>query len=256
MGEKTIIAWTDHTFNIAWGCVKVSPGCKHCYAESSSNRFGFDVWGKNASRRTFGDKHWHEPMKWELDAIQEGRQHRVFCSSMCDVFEDHPTIVGELAKLWDLITLTPHLDWQLLTKRPERIADNLPDTWGVAGWNNVWIGTSIENNDYANRADIIRDIPAVVRFISYEPALGPLDKLDLDGIDWVIFGGESGDKFRAMDVQWARDMRDRCAKARVAYFFKQSAAPRTETGIKLDGVIVRQYPIPRRGYVPSLDSLL
>jgi hypothetical protein len=102
---------------------------------------------------------------------------------MCDNFEGHPTIDAERAKLWPLIRATPWLDWQLLTKRADRIADNLPPDWGK-GWPNVWLGVSIENNDYVGRADHLRKIPAAVRFVSYEPALGPLDRLNLKGIDW------------------------------------------------------------------------
>ena len=241
MAGKTIIAWTDRTFNIAWGCVKVSPGCKNCYAETLSSRYGHDVWGPNSPRRTFGSKHWAEPLAWNAQAQVEGRRHRVFCSSMCDVFEDHPTITEQRARLWPLIKGTPNLDWQLLTKRPERILGNLPDDWGT-GWENVWLGTSIENNDYVQRADILRTIPATIRFISYEPALGPIDKLNLEDIHWLICGGESGPGFRPMDLSWARAARAKCAIAGTAFFFKQSSAIRTEMGVELDGEIVRNYP--------------
>lgn len=244
MASKTIIAWTDHTFNIAWGCVKVSPGCKNCYADKLSSRYGQSVWGPNNPRRTFGQKHWDEPLKWNLEAKRAGIRRRVFSSSMCDWCEDHPTIINEAKRLWPLIRATPWLDWQLLTKRADRIADSLPTDW-LDGYPNAWLGVSIENNDYTWRADHLRIIPATVRFISYEPALGPLDQLDLTGIDWVIYGGESGPKFRPHDSQWARDMRDRCQASGTAFFFKQSSAYRTEMGIELDGEIIRQYPTPR-----------
>ncbi|MCA9223333.1 MAG: DUF5131 family protein, partial [Planctomycetales bacterium] len=212
------------------------------------------VWGKDAPRRTFGDNHWKQPAKWNRQAHREGRRHKVFCSSMTDVFLDDRVIAAELAKLWPVIRSTPWLDWQLLTKRPERIAGSLPDDWDQ-GFPNVWLGTSIESNDYASRADHLRNIPAVVRFISYEPALGPLDKLNLAGLDWIIYGGESGNgskNYRPEDKQWARDMHFRCSAGGVAFFHKQSAGIRTETGIELDGKIVRHFPIPRR--VRSRDS--
>ncbi|HEX4795537.1 MAG TPA: DUF5131 family protein [Humisphaera sp.] len=244
MGQSTLIAWTDHSFNIAWGCVKISPGCKNCYADAQSARFGFDIWGAKKPRRTFGDYHWREPLRWNEQAIEAGQRRRVFCSSMCDVFEDHPTIAGELARLWPLIRATPALDWQLLTKRADRIAANLPADWGD-GWPNVWLGVSIENNDFVGRADHLRRIPATVRFISYEPALGPLDRLNLYRIDWLIYGGESGRGFRAEDKKWARDIRARCDAGGVAFFHKQSSGMRTESGIELDGQIVRDYPRPR-----------
>lgn len=244
MSVKTIIAWTDHTFNIAWGCKKISPGCKNCYADTLSRRYGWDVWGPGKNRRTFGDKRWAEPLKWNADAKKAGKINRVFCSSMCDYMEDHPVIENERAKLWPLIRKTPWLHWQLLTKRAERIASNLPDDWGE-GYPNVWLGVSVENIDYAWRVDELRSIPAGVRFISYEPALGPLNDLDLSGIDWVIFGGESGPGFRAADLQWSRDMRDKCQHEGVAYFHKQSSHFFTERGTTLDGETVRHYPAPR-----------
>lgn len=241
MGKETKISWTDHTFNLAWGCQKVSPGCVHCYADTLSHRYGYDVWGPGRERRTFGAKHWAEPLKWNTQAQQDHRRHRVFCSSMCDNFEDHPTIHRELARLWPLIRQTPWLDWQLLTKRADRISQGLPDDWGTNGYPNVWLGTSIENQDYAWRADCLRQIPARIRFVSYEPALGPLD-MDLTGIHWLIFGGESGPGYRPMDIQWARDIRAQCRSADAAFFFKQSAAPRTEMGILLDGELVHEFP--------------
>lgn len=246
MAEKTLIAWTHHTFNIAWGCTKISPGCTNCYADDLAGRYGHDVWGPKKPRRTFGEKHWSEPLKWEAEAVQAGERRRVFCSSMCDVFEDHPTIDQERARLWSLIARTPHLDWQLLTKRADRIAANLPAGWPEK-WPNVWLGVSIENNDYVGRADRLRQIPAAVRFISYEPALGPVPDLDLAGIDWLIYGGESGPKYRPEDKQWARDVWAKCRASGTAFFHKQSAHRFTERGIELDGKIVREYPTPRMG---------
>jgi protein gp37 len=163
---------------------------------------------------------------------------------MCDLFEDHPTIESELQKLWPLIRKTPMLDWQLLTKRADRIAALLPADWGD-GYPNVWLGVSIESNDYVWRADALKQIPAAVRFISYEPALGPLDQLDLTGLDWIIYGGESGPSFRPLDPKWPRDMHARCRSAGVPFFFKQSSAIRTEMGTTLDGQVVRNYPTPR-----------
>jgi protein gp37 len=246
VSAKTIVAWTDSTFSIAWGCQKISQGCEKCYAETLSTRFGNDVWGPGKDRRTFGPTHWAEPEKWNRKAEREGRRHRVFSSSMCDIFEDHPTITREREKLWALIERTPWLDWQLLTKRADRIAANLPANWDAIRWH-VWMGVSIENNDYVGRADHLRSLtpPAAVNFVSYEPALGPLDALDLTGISWVICGGESGVGFRPMDLDWARQMRDRCHAANVAWFFKQNSHRFTERGVELDGRVMRGYPTPR-----------
>lgn len=242
MADKTLIAWTDHTYNLAWGCTKISPGCKNCYADTLATRFGHSVWGKDGSRRTFGEKHWKEPLRWEADSHLHnpgirgpGWNHLVFCSSMCDNFEDHPTIIKELKKLWPLIKSTPHLDWQLLTKRADRIADSLPADWSIANYPNVWLGVSVENNDYLWRVDHLKAIPAAVHFISYEPALGPLPDLDTHGLEWVIIGGESGAEWKKheMDHAWARDVRDKCLLSKTAFFFKQSSHLFTERGTSL-----------------------
>jgi len=214
----------------------VSPGCTHCYAEDLSTRYGHGVWGPNKPRRTFGAKHWAEPVAWERAAQRAKRRgkgcperRRVFCSSMCDIFEDHPTIAEELLKLWPLIRATPWLDWQLLTKRAERIVECLPADWG-GGYPNVWLGVSIEDGEYEWRVQLLRRVPARMRFVSYEPALGPIAGIDLTGIDWLIYGGESGVEFRPDEEQWARDIREQCAREGVAFFFKQRAARYPGTG--------------------------
>jgi len=150
-----------------------------------------------------------------------------------------------------VVRACPHLDFQILTKRPDRITDHLPADWGPAGYPNVWLGVSIENNRYVNRANMLRHIPAVVRFISAEPLLGPLPDLDLSRIDWLIVGGESGPGYRPMDLAWVRELQQRAKGTRTAFFFKQSAAPRTEMGIELDGRIQRDYPTPRKAPAPS-----
>lgn len=241
MGTNTRISWTDHTFNIAWGCTKVSPGCSNCYAEVSSERGGFDVWGPTKDRRLFGQKHWNEPLKWDRLANKEGKKHLVFSSSMCDNFEDHPMIIGELNKFWKLTKATPHLEWQVLTKRADRIAQSLPADWGN-GYPNVWLGVTVENNDYVSRTDYLRKIPCKVRFVSYEPALGPADNINLEGIDWVIYGGESGPDFRPDDSEWARTMRKLCRESGVAFFYKQTSAIQSGTNPYLDGEEIKEFP--------------
>lgn len=238
MTAKTKIEWTDHTFNIAWGCFKVSPGCTNCYADTFAKRTGHNVWGppKTTARRVFGKKHWDEPLKWERAAAAdpaggvcpEIRGRLVFCSSMADVFEDHPTINAEREKLWPVIRETPHLTWQLLTKRPERIAANLPSDWG-AGYPNVWLGTSIENADYAWRFDPLRDVPAATRFLSLEPLLGDVTPaletrfvtLAADDAWWVILGGESGPGARLLHTAWLRSTLALCWEYDVPAFVKQ-----------------------------------
>ena len=244
MGGRTAIAWTDSSFNIVNGCEKVSKGCRHCYAETLDIKFrGGKHWGSAplGKRQTFGDRHWRQPVIWNRKAAQEGRPHLVFCSSICDVFEDHPIVAQELEKLWPLIRSTPHLIWQLLTKRADRIRVCLPSDWGD-GYPNVWMGVSIENARYLERADFLREIPAAVRFISWEPALGPADRLDLTGISWVIYGGESGPNFRPDNLEWARNLRRKCQGAGVAFFYKQRASIRPGTGATLDGEKIQEFP--------------
>lgn len=254
MSDTTIIAWTDRTFNAWMGCQKVSPGCKNCYAETlTKNRMGLSLWGPSSERQVTSPANWRKPISWDREARESGKRLRVFCGSLMDLFEDHPTANATRLRLWNLIRSTPNLDWQILTKRADRIADNLPNDWGTDGWPNVWLGVSIENVDYGWRAESLRRVPAVVRFVSYEPALGPLaDDLDLDGISWVIYGGESGPEYRSHDIQWARDIAKACVQKNIAFFFKQSAAWRTEMGIELDGRIQRAWPTPR--IVPALNS--
>lgn len=173
MAQNSKIEWTTHTFNMVWGCTKVSPGCDHCYAETLSNRYGHACWGRGAPRRTFGEKHWAEPLKWNRAAEKAGIRARVFCGSMCD-WADPEAPPEEREKLWPLIRATPALDWLLLTKRPNLIPRYLPTDWG-AGYPNVWMGTSVESQQQVWRIDKLVRVPAVIRFLSCEPLLGPLD---------------------------------------------------------------------------------
>ena len=248
MGVKTAIAWTDHTFNPWWGCERVSPGCQHCYAETFAKRTGNIVWGKNADRRRFGDKHWNEPLKWNAAAEKAGRRERVFCASMADVFEYRPDHHDDRQHLWSLIAETPWLTWQLLTKRPENVRDMVPVGWllGNPGWpSNVWIGTTVEDQKRADeRVPILSRIPGAVRFLSCEPLLGPVDLSDqLDCIHWVIVGGESGPGHRPLDLDHARDLMDQCAETDVAFFFKQVGGQFPHSGGDLlDGVQFKQFP--------------
>lgn len=237
MGADTKIEWTHHTFNPWWGCEKVSPGCAHCYADTFAKRVGQKVWGADAPRRFFGDKHWAEPLKWNRYAEKAGKRRRVFCASMADVFEDRTDLRDARATLFHTIGATPHLDWLLLTKRPENIAR----LWAEATafpppWPNVWLGTTVEDQQRADeRIPKLLAVPAAVRFLSVEPLLGPVDLRfhlgiaenhdDLrGGIGWVIVGGESGPGARPMHPAWARSIRDQCRAAGVAFFFKQQGA--------------------------------
>lgn len=236
MSEATIIAWTDRTWNPWRGCTKVSPGCAHCYMFTAQERYGQDP---AVVVRT---KTWNQPIKWNREAAAAGHIERVFTCSWSDWF--HEDADAWRAEAWGIIRRCPALHFQILTKRDDRIVANLPPDWGD-GYPNVWLGVSIENDRHTYRADRLRDIPAAVRFISAEPVLGPMPSLNLDHIDWLIVGGESGPQYRPMDHAWVRQLRQLARRHRTAFFFKQSAAPRTEMGIELDGQIVREYPKPR-----------
>lgn len=182
MGEATGIAWTDHTFNPWWGCMKVSPGCANCYAETWDRRMRGGHWGPVAPRRFFKDSHWKEPERWHKAAVRDGVRRRVFCASMADVFEDRADLVAPRARLFRLIAETPSLDWLLLTKRPGNLIDMLPwrpdapgtgdsMSWGKP-WPNVWVGTTVEDQRRAmERISVLAAVPAVVRFLSMEPLL-------------------------------------------------------------------------------------
>ena len=149
MAKNSRIEWTTHTFNPWWGCVKLSPACKHCYAESWARRVGKSVWGTKAPRRFFGDKHWSEPLKWNNEAAHAGIRARVFCASMADVFEDRDELDVWRERLWRLIAETPALDWLLLTKRPDLVSKKTP--WGKNWPSNIWLGTTVENQRWANK---------------------------------------------------------------------------------------------------------
>lgn len=221
MAKNSRIEWTTHTFNPWWGCVKLSPACKHCYAESWAKRVGQNVWGINADRRFFGDKHWAEPLKWNAVAKESGERTRVFCASMADVFEDRDDLDPWRARLWSLIDATPELDWLLLTKRPDLAGTKTP--WGNLWPRNVWLGTTTENQEWAEkRLPELAAVPAAVRFISAEPLLGPLDISKYKHeIDWVITGGESGAKARPSSPSWFRSLLNQCMAAEIPFHFKQ-----------------------------------
>lgn len=223
MAAKTRIEWTHHTFNPWHGCTKISPGCANCYAETRDGRHLYepvDHWGPGAPRMRLSAEYWMQPYKWNRAAQKAKERRRVFCASMADIFEvEAPQ--QEQRRLWPLIEGTPDLDWQLLTKRPERILEVIPAPWRESPPANVWYGTSIENADYVWRVRALREVPAAVRFLSVEPLLGPIPNLPLDGIGWVIVGGESGSGARPMQPAWARQIRDQCAAAQVPFFFKQ-----------------------------------
>lgn len=258
MGDTTEISWPDSTFNPWIGCAKVSAGCKNCYAsvETFTRRErarGIELWGENAARHVTSDANWKKPLAWNREAAKAGVRRRVFCASLADVFEDRPDLCAPRARLWCLIAETPHLDWLLLTKRPEnasRLAglafadmDNDPGAWLP----NIWLGTTVEDQRRADeRIPHLLRVPAAVRFLSCEPLLervtlaphlplwGPVGRPGEMDIHWVICGGESGHHARPFDVAWLRSLRDECARRGVAFFAKQLGALPQDHGTGLD----------------------
>lgn len=241
--EDTAIKWATHTFNPWTGCTKVSPGCDNCYAERDRDkRFGKVKWGKGQPRVRASRAEWAKPLKWNEDA-KNGEIIRVFCASLGDVFD---TEVDEQWRqdLFALIRATPKLTWLLLTKRHNQAVR----FYQQHGWpDNAWIGTSVENQEWADkRVKAIKEIPAPVRFLSIEPLLGPVT-VDLDGIDWVIVGGESGPGHRTIQKVWVEALRDQCKAAKVSFFFKQWGGAHAESnGYRLGTKEHREFPKPKR----------
>ena len=269
MGEETKIQWCDHTFNPWWGCTKVSPGCTNCYANALDKRTGGDHWGVGKERRRTSLKNWQEPRKWNADAAKSGIRKRVFCASMADWLDDAVPDAWR-ADLLNLIHQTPHLDWLLLTKRPEnwrkalacaplRPLEHVGADVMVREWlsgsppRNVWIGTSVEDQRRADeRIPLLLQIPAVCRFLSCEPLLGPVNLSAVPTIDvkipptdrtgvalgWIIIGGESGGGARLLDIGWVRSLAEQAVRESqgdCAVFVKQlGPAPREARGFWCD----------------------
>jgi protein gp37 len=269
MGEKSKIEWCDNTFNPWIGCQKVSPGCDHCYAEAMMDqRYGKVEWGPHGERKRTSADNWKKPIKWNREAgafkREYGHRPRVFCASLADVFDNQvPSAWRE--DLFALIRECDQLDWLLLTKRPQNIIKMLPADWGD-GYPNVLLGMTAEDQlHFDQRWKHLQKIPALIKFVSYEPALGPL-RLPTDGPhpDWLISGGGGA---RPVKVQWVRDVIADCDKHGIAVFHKQWGVYRNNPlvvnkgmsikrakvldkfgkgGGLMDGELVREFPVPRK----------
>jgi protein gp37 len=246
MADRSAIEWTEATWNPVTGCSKVSPGCAHCYAETISRRFGHSMkpWTPEhaAENVVLHSVRLEQPLKWR-------RPRMIFVNSMSDLF--HEQVPSRfVADVFDVMRRASQHTFQVLTKRPERALEFVERIYcgRCADWPkplpNVWLGVSIENGRFTWRADVLREIPAAVRFISAEPLLGSLypmgvtnrAPLDLPGIDWLIVGGESGVGARPMRLEWARELRDACQAAGVPFFFKQWGGRTSKAGGRqLDG---------------------
>jgi protein gp37 len=245
MATLTSIEWTEATWNPVRGCSRISPGCVHCYAERMAHRFsgeGLPYHGLTRLNKR-GEAQWtgkvqvvpemiEEPLRWK-------RPRMVFVNSMSDLFHERVP-AEEIKRIFEVMRSAYWHSFQVLTKRPERcfeLAKNLcwPD--------NVWMGTSVESADYLQRVDILRRVPAAVRFLSLEPLLGPIPQLNLDCIHWVIVGGESGPGARPMDPGWVRDIQRACVRSQVPFFFKQWGGTRKKAaGRVLDGKVWNEMP--------------
>lgn len=229
--KNSAIQWTDHTFNPWIGCTKVAPECKNCYAETlMDKRWGKVRWGKGKPRQRTSAANWRQPFKWNKEAGEAGIQSKVFCASLSD-WLDEEVPVEWLADLLDVVYTNFHLDWQLLTKRPQNFRDRvaqcinstpyLKRVW-LEKWlegeppPNVWIGVSAGADQ-----KVALEIPAKIRFLSCEPMLHALDETYATGFDWIIFGGESGKNARICWTDWIREGISFCQKKEIAAFVKQ-----------------------------------
>ncbi|MGQ9874488.1 MAG: DUF5131 family protein [Chloroflexus sp.] len=236
------IEWTEATWNPLTGCTKISPGCKHCYAERMALRLramGVEKY-RNGFTLTLHPDVLEEPLTWK-------KPRMIFVNSMSDLFhKDVP--LAFIQQVFDVMRRASWHQFQVLTKRAERLSELAP----VIDWpTNVWMGVSVEHAGYTFRIDHLRQTNAHIKFLSLEPLLGPLPDLNLDDIDWVIVGGESGPHARPMQAAWVRDIRDQCIRAGVPFFFKQWGGPvKKRTGRLLDGRTWDEWP----GNVPTVSG--
>ncbi|WP_439359937.1 DUF5131 family protein [Bradyrhizobium sp. DASA03007] len=241
MANNTTIEWTDTTWNPVTGCTKISAGCDNCYAERFSERFrgtlghafegGFDLMLR--PERVDQPLHWRKP-------------RMVFVNSMSDLFhKDIPD--AYISRVCDTMEQAKWHTFQVLTKRSSLMRNFLKRRYGEGcGPTHIWFGVSVEDGGKLSRIRHLQEAPAGVRFLSIEPLVGRIGKLDLTGIDWVIVGGESGPRARPMNADWVREIRDQCVDSSVAFFFKQWGGFRPKSGGRdLDGAEWSQFPIVR-----------
>ncbi len=231
------IEWTDATWNPVTGCSKISPGCANCYAESFSNRL------RSMNVAKYRDGFAVRCHEYELSRPMHSKKpRRIFVNSMSDLF--HEEVPFEfIERVFSSMANAYWHQFQILTKRSQRLLelrDQLP--WPK----NIWMGVSVESEEYTHRIDDLRKTSSAIKFLSLEPLLGPLKNLDLDGIDWVIVGGESGPRARPMDQQWIIDIRDQCIANKIPFFFKQWGGTNKKlAGRLLEGNEWNEFPSPK-----------
>ena len=245
MATNSAIEWTEATWNPVAGCTVISPGCTNCYAMRMARRLEAMGQPKYAgtTRMSGGRPKWNGTIRTDEKSLalpatwKTGRM--IFVNSMSDLFHENVSLAF-ISRVFEAMKATPQHTYQILTKRAERLEELSPEL----DWpDNVWMGVSAENTDYAFRIDHLRRTAAAVKFLSLEPLLGPLDELNLTGIGWVIAGGESGPGARPMDADWVRSIRDQCEAANVAFHFKQwGGVNKKKTGRTLDGRTWDEFP--------------
>jgi protein gp37 len=249
MGENSKIPWCDHTFNPWIGCTPVSPGCANCYARREfDDRRGMVRWGYGFPRHLCRST-WDLPERWNRKAERDGTRPRVFCGSLCDVFDEEVKDEWKY-RLFHVINKCRNLRWLLLSKRSFAARTIVNAMYGLMDLAHVWVGLSVEDQQRANvRIRELLEIPCGGRFLSLEPLLGPVElnlgSIPHSAIDWVIAGGESGPDARPMDPEWVRSLRDQCDAFGVPFFFKQYAQEghkRPEVIPVLDGMIHQAFP--------------
>ncbi len=235
MATNSHIEWTDATWNPVTGCTKISPGCKHCYAERLSHRLQLMGQGnyRNGFKLTLQPQMLDLPLRWKTPK-------RIFVNSMSDLFhKDVPT--DYIKRVFDAMKRARWHQYQVLTKRSERVlALSNELEWSPQ----IWMGVSVESGKYKHRIDDLRQTGAHVKFVSLEPLLSSLGRLNLRGIDWAIVGGESGPGARPLNVEWVTEIRDQCIRSGVAFFFKQwGGVQKSKTGRTLEGRTWDQMPV-------------
>lgn len=237
MATKSSIEWTESTWNPVTGCTKISPGCTNCYAERMAIRL--QAMGQknyaNGFQLTYQEQALNTPLSWKKPQL-------IFVNSMSDLF--HKEVSSEyIAKVFDVMRRSNWHHFQMLTKRSERLLElNAQIEWSK----NIWMGVSVENSKYTFRIDHLRQTGAYIKFLSLEPLLGPLENLNLEGMDWVIVGGESGPGARSIDEKWVLDIRDQCQEANVPFFFKQwGGTNKKKAGRLLQGQTWDELPIDK-----------
>jgi protein gp37 len=240
MGENSAISWCDHTFNPWIGCTKVSPACDHCYAERDNNhRHWAPGWGSGVSRHRTTSA-WKDPPRWNRKAVITGYRPRIFCASLADIF-DNEVLQEWRDDLWQLIRVTPYLRWMLLTKRIGNTAKMLPADWPYP---HCGLMATIESQEVWDRdfPKLMR-LPAAWHGVSCEPLLGPIN-IGNARPDWIITGGESGPRYRPLDMDAVRSLRDQCARNGVTFHHKQNGGARPKaSGCLVDGVEHKNFPL-------------